>query len=58
MKNRKNQYIQALVALILLVLAVFIFDLPKTSSFIIIGVILLINVLVFELFYFGNKNKK
>ncbi len=50
MTKRQKGYLELLLVLIIFSLVIFIFDLPKISSFIIIGVIAIINLFVFEVF--------
>ena len=55
MSKRKKNYLQAIPVLLFLIIIVFIFDLPKTSSFITLGVLVVFNIFVYELFIFNNK---
>ena len=57
MSKRKSNYLELIIVLIILTLMIFVFDLSKTDSFLIIGVIAVINIFVFELLGFNNDKK-
>lgn len=55
MSKRKKDYLLFIIVLIIFISLIFILDLPKVSSFIILGISLLF-ILLLE-FLFGSKNK-
>lgn len=55
-KSRKRNYLEALGVFIILSFIIFIFDMPKVESFIIIGVVSLFNIFLYEVF--GDHHEK
>ncbi len=55
MTKRTRIYLEMFFVVILLLIGIYFFDLPKINSFVILGVVVVINILFFELFAFKNK---
>lgn len=55
MSKRKKGYLELLIVVIILIALFFILDIATLNVFIILGVIVLLNILVFELFIFNKK---
>ncbi|MFD2762411.1 hypothetical protein [Lentibacillus juripiscarius] len=57
MSGRKRNYIGAITFFVFFAIIIFIFDAPK-KAYAIIGIIVVSNILLYEIFNFGNKSKK
>ncbi|MFB5664400.1 hypothetical protein [Alteribacillus sp. HJP-4] len=57
MTKRKKGYLEMVLVLIVFSLIIFIFDLPTMRSFIILGVIVIVNIVIFELFVFSGEDR-
>jgi len=56
MSVRKKGYLEILIATIILLTIIFILDIATQNVFIIVGVIVIINIILFELFIFFKKS--
>ncbi len=53
--SKKREYLEASIVAIIFILIIFILDLPKVSSFIILGVIFLFCICLYELLSLKNN---
>ncbi|WP_203341450.1 hypothetical protein [Planococcus beijingensis] len=55
MTKRKKGYLELVFVLIIFVSVIFIFDFPKVVSFTTLGVLVIVNILIFEIFIFSKE---
>ncbi|UJL47103.1 hypothetical protein KFZ58_03995 [Virgibacillus sp. NKC19-16] len=56
--NKTREYLQAGIMVLILILSVFILDLPKTGFFISLGVVIPFSIFLNEVFPYKDKDRK